>query len=106
VVGKLTKPGGRWSYKLHTRIPRVLQVVAGIPIALRELHIKVGAPRKVWIATTSCARDERWRYHVLITFTTGQTKTYDDSVPAASAPARRGAPAPPRSASLARTSRT
>ena len=23
VVGNLTKPGGRWSYKLHTRIPRV-----------------------------------------------------------------------------------
>jgi hypothetical protein len=80
VVGKLTKPGGRWSYKLHTRIPRVLQVVAGIPIVLRELHIKAGDPRKDWIATTSCPRDGRWRYHVLITFTTGQTKTYDGSV--------------------------
>jgi hypothetical protein len=65
VVGKLTKPGGRWSYKLYTRIPRVLQVVAGIPIVLRELHIKAGDPRKDWIATTSCPRDQRWRYHVL-----------------------------------------
>lgn len=81
VVGKLTKPGGRWSYKLYTRIPRVLHVVAGIPIVLRELHIKAGDPRKDWIATTSCPRDGRWRYHVLVTFTTGQTKTYDDSVP-------------------------
>ena len=81
VVGKLTKPGGRWSYKLYARIPRVLQVVAGIPIVLRELPIKAGDPRKDWIATTSCPRDERWRYHVLITFTTGQTKTYDDAVP-------------------------
>jgi hypothetical protein len=81
VLGRLTKPGGRWSYRLHTRIPRTLQVVAGIPIVLRELHIKAGDPRKDWIATTSCPRERRWRYHVLITFTTGQTKTYDGSVP-------------------------
>jgi hypothetical protein len=80
VLGKLTKPGGRWSYKLHVRVPHALQVVAGIPIVLRELHIKAGDPRKDWIATTSCPRDGRWRYHVLITFTTGQTKTYDGSV--------------------------
>ncbi len=81
VLGTLTKPGGKWSYRLHTRIPRALQVVAGVPIVLRELHIKAGDPRKDWIATTSCPRDRRWRYHVLITFTTGQTKTYDGSVP-------------------------
>ena len=80
VLGTLTKPGGRWSYKLHARIPRALQVVAGIPIVLRELHIRAGDPRKDWIATTSCPRERRWRYHVLITFTTGQTKTYDGSV--------------------------
>ena len=71
VLGTLTKPGGKWSYRLHVRIPRALQVVVGVPIVLRELHIKAGDPRKDWIAITSCPRDRRWRYHVLITFTTG-----------------------------------
>jgi hypothetical protein len=79
IVGQITRPGGRWSYKLHARIPHVLQVVAGIPIVLRELHITAGSTRKDWLATTSCPADHQWRYHVLITFTTGQEKTYDSA---------------------------
>jgi hypothetical protein len=66
----------RW----HTTIPRVLQIVAGVPIVLRDLHVVAGDAHRDWIATTSCPADHRWRYHVLITFTTGQLKTYDNFV--------------------------
>jgi hypothetical protein len=80
IVGEISRPGGQWSYRLHARIPRVLQVVAGVPIVLRELHITAGSTHKDWLATTSCPADHRWRYHVLIAFTTGQEKTYDNAV--------------------------
>jgi hypothetical protein len=35
VVGKITKAGGKWAYKLELTVPRALQIVAGVPIALR-----------------------------------------------------------------------
>ena len=31
VIGTITKLSGRWSYRLHVVIPKVLQVVAGRP---------------------------------------------------------------------------
>ena len=39
VIGTITKLSGRWSYKLHVVIPKVLQVVAGVPIVLHSLHL-------------------------------------------------------------------
>jgi hypothetical protein len=42
VVGKITKLSGRWSYKLHVAIPKVLQVVAGVPIVLHSLYLSTG----------------------------------------------------------------
>jgi hypothetical protein len=78
VPGVVTKlPRGKWGYKLHTTIPKVLQVVAGIPIKLKTLHITAG--RSDWIATTSCPRTKRWDYHAEVLFDTGQTVTYDGS---------------------------
>jgi hypothetical protein len=53
-------------------------VVAGIPIRVSLLHIRAG--RSDWIATTSCPRDHRWRYHSFATFTTGQRLTVNGSV--------------------------
>jgi hypothetical protein len=79
VVGVITKAGGPWSYHLHTTIPKSLQVVAGIPIRVSLLHIRAG--RGDWIATTSCPRDHRWRYHSVATFTTGQRLAVNGSVP-------------------------
>jgi hypothetical protein len=78
VVGVITKAGGPWSYHLHTTIPKSLQVVAGIPIRVSLLHVRAG--RGAWIATTSCPRDHRWRYHSVVTFTTGQKLTVNGSV--------------------------
>lgn len=68
----------RWSYRVHLTIPKSLQIVAGIPIVLHEAHARFG--RGDWIATTSCPRDHRWRYHAEGTFSTGQVIKYDGSV--------------------------
>jgi hypothetical protein len=78
VPGIITKVGGGWSYKLHVTIPTSLQVVAGIPIRVSKLHITAG--RGDWIATTSCPRDHRWRYHSETLFTTGARIRSDGSV--------------------------
>ena len=79
VVGKITKVGGRYSYKLQAQIPKSLQIVAGVPIVLHELTLSGG--KGDWLATTSCPADKRWRYHAEGLFTTGETIVYDDSVP-------------------------
>ncbi len=79
VVGKVTKLGGKYSYKLQAQIPKSLQIVAGVPIVLQELTLSGG--KRDWIATTSCPADKRWRYHAEGLFTTGETIVYDDSVP-------------------------
>jgi hypothetical protein len=79
VVGHITKLRGKWAYRLRARIPRVLQVVAGIPIVLEELTMSAG--KRDWLATTSCPPSRRWPYHVETIFTTGETILYDDSVP-------------------------
>lgn len=67
-----------WGYRAHAKIPRSLQIVAGVPIVLREFHGSAG--RGDWIATTSCPADRRWRYRVDVGFTTGETKQYAGTV--------------------------
>lgn len=80
VVGDIQRLAGnaRWSYHLRVTIPKNLQIVAGIPLRLDELHGTVG--RGDWIATTSCPADHRWRYHAEASFSTGQLIKYDGSV--------------------------
>jgi hypothetical protein len=80
VVGDIIRLNGdpRWSYRLRVTIPRDLQIVAGIPLRLDELHGTVG--RGDWLATTSCPADHRWKYHAEGTFSTGQVIKYDGSV--------------------------
>jgi hypothetical protein len=73
VVGTVTKLSGRWSYRLHVVIPRNLQIVAGIPIVLRTLHIAAG--RGDWLATTYCPPDHKWAWKSVTLFTNGQRLT-------------------------------
>jgi hypothetical protein len=68
----------RWSYRLHAKIPRNLQIVAGIPLRVDSMHLTAG--RGDWIATTGCPRDHRWRYHAEARFDTGQVVKTDGSV--------------------------
>jgi hypothetical protein len=80
VVGNIIKLNGdpRWSYHLRVTIPKDLQIVAGIPLRLDEVHGTVG--RGDWLATTSCPADHQWRYHAESTFSSGQVVKYDGSV--------------------------
>jgi hypothetical protein len=72
-------PRGRWKYKASLRIPEVLQIVAGVPIAPRSIKGWVG--RDELITTTSCPRSRRWHYETKVFFTVGEPYTYRDSVP-------------------------
>lgn len=68
VPGKITKLRGnrKWGYRVQIRVPEVLQVVAGVPIALREIKFEAGGRRwaRDWIATTKCPRNRRWGFQV------------------------------------------
>jgi len=68
VPGKVTKLNGnpKWGYRLQIRVPEVLQVVAGVPIALREINFRAGGKKyaKDWLATTSCPKNRKWGFEV------------------------------------------
>jgi hypothetical protein len=72
-------PHGMWKYKVSVKVPTVLQVVAGVPIAARSIRGWVGKGNL--ITTTSCPKSRRWPYEVKTFFTVGQPYTYRDSVP-------------------------
>jgi hypothetical protein len=57
VPGTITKMSGKWAYKLHLVVPPSLQIVAGVPIGLRDINITAGGKSyaKDWLATTSCS---------------------------------------------------
>jgi hypothetical protein len=72
-------PNGMWKYRVTFKVPRVLQVVAGIPIAARTLDGWIGKGRL--IESISCPKSRRWPYEVTTNFTVGQPYTYRDAVP-------------------------
>jgi hypothetical protein len=47
-------------------VPEVLQVVAGVPIALRSIKWRAGGKSwaKDWIATTSCPKGNKWGFEL------------------------------------------
>jgi hypothetical protein len=73
---------GKWSYKVHVRVPKSLQIVAGIPVNVRSLHGSAGgkAWAKDWLATIGCPAGHRWPYHVEVNYVTGQQVQYNGSV--------------------------
>jgi hypothetical protein len=87
VPGRITKMSHpKWSYRLRITVPEVLQVVAGVPIALRDLKWSAGGKpwAKDWLATTSCPKGNRWPFEVETFYlyedgSTGSSK-YADSV--------------------------
>lgn len=72
-------PSGKWKYKVSVKVPEVLQVVAGIPIAARSIKGWVG--KGALITTTSCPKSRRWPFEVKTYFTIGEPYTYRDFVP-------------------------
>jgi hypothetical protein len=78
VPGKITKMSGKWAYKLHLEVPRNLQIVAGVPIALRDLTINAG--KGDWLATTSCPSSKKWDFEVETFLSTGGSSKTASSV--------------------------
>jgi hypothetical protein len=61
----------KWQHRLTVTMPRALQTVAGMPIALQVLDLDAGKGAKgsrhrgSWLATTRCPRSRR--HHFLVT---------------------------------------
>lgn len=80
-------PSGKWKYKASFALPKVLQVIAGIPIAARSLDMKIG--RGNLIESTSCPKSRRWPYEIRGRFSNGSDYTHRGSTPCKPALARR-----------------
>jgi len=76
-IKKLRHP--KWKYKASLTVPESLRIVAGIPIAPKELHGTVG--RGTWLATTHCPKSRRWEYEGKAFFDDGTSVKHRDSVP-------------------------
>jgi hypothetical protein len=96
---RIKKTKGKWAYRASFRVPKNLQVVAGIPISLRSFNYKIGGKfklpgeRKVTnankyapklLATTSCPKSKRYPYQAeaFYLYNTGAkaSKKYNGSV--------------------------
>lgn len=87
VPAKITKVSGKWSYKVRITVPENLQIVAGVPIALRDFSYSLGAKKyaKDYITTTSCPKGNKWSFqleteYLYSTGATSKSQT-QDSVP-------------------------
>jgi hypothetical protein len=99
IAVKITKASGKWAYKGSFRVPQVLQIVAGVPVTLRDFSFKIGGKFKLpgsgkttnaskyaplLIASTKCPKSKKAPYeataHYL--YNTGQTasKTYKSTI--------------------------
>lgn len=76
-VTRLTS--GPWKYRWHFKIPRHLQIVAGIPLRAEAFHGIFG--REDWLASTSCPQDGRWRGFGEVRYSSGQVVSARQSVP-------------------------
>jgi hypothetical protein len=63
-------PSGPWTYRLHLKIPRKLQIVAGVPLRAEAFHIVAG--REDWFASTFCPADRKWRWRAEGRYASGQ----------------------------------
>ena len=71
LVMTITKlSSGPWGYRLHLKIPRKLQIVAGVPLRAEAFHVVVG--REDWLASISCPPDRKWRWRAEGRYASGQ----------------------------------
>jgi hypothetical protein len=75
---RIRKTRGPWAYKARISVPKVLQVVAGIPVALASFNSVAG--RGKWIATTGCPKSRRWRFRVKTNYAGGGSSTFTDRI--------------------------
>jgi hypothetical protein len=60
IVGTVSQESEPWAYRLRLKVPRELQLVAGVPIALQEISVSAGSGG--WLSTTSCPDDGSWDF--------------------------------------------
>jgi len=98
---KIKKQSGKWAYKASFRVPKVLQVIGGVPVTLRDLSYKIGGKFKLpgpggkklnaskyapqLLATTSCPKSKKYPYeataHYLYNDNTVASKPFKGTVP-------------------------
>jgi hypothetical protein len=76
VVGQITPAGG--GYRVHLALPKDLQIVAGVAVALQRLELHAG--REGWLATSACSGGA-WRYRAAVRFADGTSTAAVASVP-------------------------
>ncbi len=59
VPGRITKAGGKYAYELELSVPRSLQIVAGVPIALKDFSVTAGMMS--WLSKSGCPVGE-WQF--------------------------------------------
>ncbi len=79
VVGTVSRMSGKYSYKLHVVVPQILQVVAGVPIELTELHVLAG--KGSWLETTGCGPGGKWPFSITTGYSTGGSASDTASIP-------------------------
>ncbi|MEX1141588.1 MAG: hypothetical protein WD993_09065 [Thermoleophilaceae bacterium] len=76
----------KWGYKVSFQVPKVLQVVAGVPITLRSLKYSIGGKKyaRDYIVTTGCPRNKKYPYQATANYlyNTGErtSSTYKGTV--------------------------
>lgn len=70
---------GPWKYRWHIKIPRRVQIVAGIPLRAEVFHAILG--RENWLVSTSCPPDRKWRWYGEGRYSSGQIVPARGSVP-------------------------
>lgn len=77
----------KWGYRASFKVPKILQVVAGVPITLRNFKFNIGGKSyaKDYIVTTSCPKSKKYPYEATASYlySDGQTgtSTYKSTVP-------------------------
>ncbi|MEX1141389.1 MAG: hypothetical protein WD993_05075 [Thermoleophilaceae bacterium] len=85
IVVKRTKARGRWAHRESLRVPKSLQVVAGVPIQVTGAKMRIGGKRyaRDYITSSSCPKGG-WRYRATVhyLFATGKAgrDTFDGSI--------------------------
>jgi hypothetical protein len=77
----------KWGYRASFKVPKILQVVAGVPITLRSFNYNIGGKKyaKDFIVTTSCPKSKKYPYEATASYLyndgTTSKSTYKSTVP-------------------------
>jgi hypothetical protein len=82
----IKKQSGKWAYKATFKVPKILQIVAGVPVSLQDFKFNIGGKKyaKDYFATTSCPKSKKHPYEATASYlyNDGSTasKTYKSTV--------------------------